>query len=229
MFRFADLETNLESATHSLKNGVKYSNGNRAIRHLGVPTVSVPMGIMPNRQIPVNLTFAGKAYEDDKLMQFAYAYEKHSQRRTQPPLTPGLSSDNILCPFNPVRYRDLLKTGRSLDFTQNIRINSSSGGATVEIDIKFKQDHRPWKDRDVEVWMNGSKKLTTTIYGHSAGVTLDHPDVVLEVKHEWNKHEVLGWDLKPMKDKLLMILVVARAEYAPTYAQLWIHQEPASE
>jgi len=41
----ADLEENLESAEHALRNGVKYSNGNRALRHLGVPTVSVRMGL----------------------------------------------------------------------------------------------------------------------------------------------------------------------------------------
>ena len=34
----ADLDTNDESARLALQNGVKYSNGNRAIRHMGVPT-----------------------------------------------------------------------------------------------------------------------------------------------------------------------------------------------
>jgi Asp-tRNA(Asn)/Glu-tRNA(Gln) amidotransferase A subunit family amidase len=37
----ADLEYSDESAKQALQNGVKYSNGNRAIRHMGVPTVSV--------------------------------------------------------------------------------------------------------------------------------------------------------------------------------------------
>lgn len=43
---WADADVNDASAQHAWTNGVKYSNGNRAIRHLRVPTVSVPMGIM---------------------------------------------------------------------------------------------------------------------------------------------------------------------------------------
>lgn len=79
---FADLETNLDSTTHSLKNGVKYSNGNRAIRHFGIPTVSIPMGIMEERRMPVNLTFAGKAYDDEKLLSYAYAYEQVTRKKS---------------------------------------------------------------------------------------------------------------------------------------------------
>ena len=44
------MEFEYESTKHSLTNGVKYSNGNRAIRHLGVPTVSVPMGMMEKKK-----------------------------------------------------------------------------------------------------------------------------------------------------------------------------------
>ncbi|KAF2750800.1 amidase signature enzyme [Sporormia fimetaria CBS 119925] len=93
---YADLEFDVDHAEHSLKNGVKYSNGNRAIRHLGVPTVSVPMGVMAGRKMPVNLTFAGKAYEDEKLLRYAYAYEQKSKRRVSPPLTPPLPTDVVV-------------------------------------------------------------------------------------------------------------------------------------
>lgn len=48
----ADLDTNDESARHALRNGVKYSTGNRAIRHMGVPTCSVSMGIMEHSKMP---------------------------------------------------------------------------------------------------------------------------------------------------------------------------------
>ncbi|KAJ5247104.1 Amidase [Penicillium chermesinum] len=77
-------------------NGVKYSNGNRPIRHLGVPTISIPMGIMEDTQMPVNLTFAGKAYEDTALLQYGYAFEMATKRRVQPPRVPALDSDQIL-------------------------------------------------------------------------------------------------------------------------------------
>ena len=88
----ADVDANIESARHALLNGVKYSNGNRAVRHLGVPTVSVCMGEMEKEggDMPINLTFAGKAYEDEKLLKWASAYENQSRNRVPPPLTPVL-------------------------------------------------------------------------------------------------------------------------------------------
>lgn len=51
----ADVDINNESAKHALQNGVKYSNGNRAFRHMGVPTVSVCMGLMAKSKMPVGL------------------------------------------------------------------------------------------------------------------------------------------------------------------------------
>ncbi|THX32549.1 hypothetical protein D6D10_08080 [Aureobasidium pullulans] len=51
----ADLEQDPTSAEHALLNGVRYSNGNRALRHLGVPTVSVPMGILEGKNMPISL------------------------------------------------------------------------------------------------------------------------------------------------------------------------------
>ena len=91
----ADADVNDASSRHAWMNGVKYSNGNRAIRHLGVPTVSVPMGIMEDTGMPVNLTFAGKAYDDCNLLSFAYAYEQATHKRMPPKLTPTLPSNVI--------------------------------------------------------------------------------------------------------------------------------------
>ncbi|KAK6440134.1 hypothetical protein LTR95_003653 [Oleoguttula sp. CCFEE 5521] len=91
----ADLDTNDESARHALQNGVKYSNGNRALRHMGVPTVSVTMGLMEHKKMPANFTFAGKHGQDSQLLQFAYAYEQATQHRVAPPLTPALATDVI--------------------------------------------------------------------------------------------------------------------------------------
>lgn len=91
----ADVDTNDESAKHALQNGVRYSNGNRAIRHMGVPTVSVTMGMMEQSRMPVNLTFAGKHGQDSELLKYAYAFEKHTKRRFEPPVTPPLASDYL--------------------------------------------------------------------------------------------------------------------------------------
>jgi amidase len=91
----ADADVNEVSAAEAWRNGVLYSNGNCAIRQLGIPTVSVPMGVMSDIQMPVNLTFAGKAYEDSDLFRYAYAFEKASRLRMAPTRTPALDSDSF--------------------------------------------------------------------------------------------------------------------------------------
>lgn len=86
----ADADVSHESAKHAWLNGVGYSNCNRAFRHLGVPSVTVPMGILEGKDVPMGLTFCGRAYSDAKLLAFAKAFESATKRRTPPPLTPAL-------------------------------------------------------------------------------------------------------------------------------------------
>lgn len=93
----ADADVNEASAVDAWRNGVLYSNGNCAIRQLGIPTISVPMGVMKDTRMPVNLTFAGKAYKDNDLLRYAYAFEKSSPLRQSPSRTPSLVTDAIPC------------------------------------------------------------------------------------------------------------------------------------
>jgi len=88
----ADADINPESADIAWSNGVWVANGNLAIRHLGVPTVTVPMGIMEDIGMPVGLTFAGRAYDDSRLLQLASAFESIGSKRRVPPRTPPLSA-----------------------------------------------------------------------------------------------------------------------------------------
>jgi amidase len=91
----ADADTNEGSAVEAWRNGVLYSNGNCAIRQLGIPTVSVPMGVMADTKMPVNLTFAGKAYDDSALFKYAFAFEQATRLRQAPGRTPALPTDTI--------------------------------------------------------------------------------------------------------------------------------------
>ncbi|MGO7983598.1 amidase, partial [Rhizobium johnstonii] len=54
----ADADTNPESAALAWRNGTWVANGNTVIRHLGIPTVTVPMGVMADIGMPVGLTIA---------------------------------------------------------------------------------------------------------------------------------------------------------------------------
>jgi Asp-tRNA(Asn)/Glu-tRNA(Gln) amidotransferase A subunit family amidase len=91
-----DAETNDASAVKAWRNGVFFSNGNYVIRQFGVPTVGVTMGFMKEKKMPMALTFSGRAYDDNSLLSYAYAFESaHSESRLAPPLTPELESDII--------------------------------------------------------------------------------------------------------------------------------------
>lgn len=86
----ADMDVDEASADLGWRNGVWVANGNLAIRHLGIPTVTVPMGTMDDTGMPVGLTFAGRAYDDTDLLGWATAFEALRPRRTAPPRTPEL-------------------------------------------------------------------------------------------------------------------------------------------
>ncbi len=86
----ADADTNPASADLAWRNGVWVANGNLAIRHLGIPTVTVPMGILTDIGMPIGLTFAGRAYDDEALLRLAAAFEATDARRVPPSRTPSL-------------------------------------------------------------------------------------------------------------------------------------------
>lgn len=86
----ADMDVNPASADLGWRNGVWVANGNLVPRHLGIPTVTVPMGTMADTGMPVGLTFAGRAYDDAALLALATAFEATGARRSEPPRTPRL-------------------------------------------------------------------------------------------------------------------------------------------
>jgi amidase len=89
----ADADINPASAAIAWRNGTWVANGNLVIRHLGIPTATVPMGILADLGMPIGLTFAAKPYEDTKLLRYAYAFEQSARWRQAPPRTPPLPGD----------------------------------------------------------------------------------------------------------------------------------------
>ncbi|WP_341941314.1 amidase [Microbacterium sp. LWH10-1.2] len=89
----ADMDVNAASADLGWRNGTWIANGNLMVRHLGVPTVTVPMGLMDDIGMPIGLTFAGRSYDDNRLLALATAFEATGapgSGRTPPPRTPRL-------------------------------------------------------------------------------------------------------------------------------------------
>ncbi len=83
-----DAERDPAAADHAWSNGVFFSNGNYALRHLGIPSVTVPMGIMADIGMPVGLTFAGRGYDDPALLGYATAFDTQGPALRQAPPLP---------------------------------------------------------------------------------------------------------------------------------------------
>ena len=91
----ADADVNPEAAEIAWRNGTWVANGNLVPRHLGIPCVQVPIGLMNDIGMPVGLTFAGRAYDDSRLLSLAWAFEHAANAagsalgatRSAPPLT----------------------------------------------------------------------------------------------------------------------------------------------
>jgi amidase len=86
----ADSDVNEASADLTWRNGVWVATGNLAIRHLGIPTVNVPLGTADDIGMPFGLTIAGAAYSDAKLLELGSLFEAINPVRTVPPRTPEL-------------------------------------------------------------------------------------------------------------------------------------------
>ncbi|AZU01903.1 MAG: amidase [Brevibacterium linens] len=86
----ADMDVDEASADLGWRNGTWVANGNLVPRHLGIPSVTVPMGTMADTGIPVGLTIAGRGWDDSALIEIAAAFEATGERRQVPPRTPRL-------------------------------------------------------------------------------------------------------------------------------------------
>ena len=134
-----DAERNSRSYEHSWRKGVGVSNGGLAIRHYGIPTVTVPMGSMKSTNMPVGLTFAGRAYSDWKLISYAGAFEDQSPARRVPDSTPALSPTSLV-----------EKLGAPNSNAPRIALNASlsESGDSVSIQVSSDAD-------EVEVFVRG--------------------------------------------------------------------------
>jgi amidase len=91
----SDADVDPASADIAWRNGVWVSNGNLVPRHLGIPTVTIPMGTMDDTGMPVGLTVAGAAYSDTTLLRLARSVEGVRARRVAPARTPALPDEQV--------------------------------------------------------------------------------------------------------------------------------------
>ncbi|WP_291279990.1 amidase [Galactobacter sp.] len=84
----ADADQNLASHEIAWRNGTWVANGNLLWRHLGIPTVTLPMGLEPEARMPFGATLAGAGWNDVELLRLALAVEASTdhERRVAPAL-----------------------------------------------------------------------------------------------------------------------------------------------
>ncbi|KAF4537685.1 Amidase [Lasiodiplodia theobromae] len=164
----AEAEEDAEAMRDALREGVKYSNGGRALKHLGVPAVTVPMGVLADKQMPVGITFAGRAYGDNELLRCAYAYERATGRRGtgSPPLAPGLETDVVVLggagvvgsekPRVVVEWSDVTKRSDEGGEIRNVSLGGTvrCEGSSVAIE-------------SMKAFVNGEESAAVTLKGES--------------------------------------------------------------
>ncbi|PLL10621.1 amidase [Tabrizicola sp. TH137] len=133
----ADADVNPESFEKAWANGVWVANGNLAIRHLGIPTVTVPMGIMADTGMPAGLTFAGRGWDDTALLQLACAFEATGDYRRAPPRTPELTGLPVARPVPSGASRPTLTISRTVldDGRERLVLRWHSDAALIHLSV----------------------------------------------------------------------------------------------
>jgi hypothetical protein len=161
------------------------------------------MGVMEGKGMPVNVTFAGKGYDDTEVLGYAWAFEQATMKRMKPPLE-ALDTDIIASKTRG-------DTGE-LQLKASVDVVLGASGDTHNLTIHGECPGHA--DASVEVFVDGESVKT-----------LRSGDGKFEASLEYlpQRPECLGWDLKPLPPRKAMVLVVAKAEGVSTAAKLlWV-------
>jgi amidase len=157
----ADADVNPASADIAWRNGVWVSNGNLVPRHLGIPTVTIPLGTMDDTGMPVGLTVAGAAYSDTKLLQLARSIEALRARRLAPLRTPRLADEQVF--EHPRRASDC---ELSVDVA-DVHVRDDDGAT----DLTFRVKVTTGAAHQIEAFVNGVR-TPLDVTRHSATGTV---------------------------------------------------------
>jgi amidase len=90
----------------------------------GYPTVIVPAGYqLLNNLNPLGLSFLAKAYQEDKLLGYAYAYEQAAKVRVDPLSTPALAGETLQSVPGPL---PILGVGTAMVWSRRLRRRMSA-------------------------------------------------------------------------------------------------------
>lgn len=171
----ADADVNPASAEIAWRNGVWVSNGNLVPRHLGIPTVTIPMGAMADTGMPVGLTIAGAAYSDTMLLRIARSLESIRARRVVPARTPRLADEEIF--ERPDRAGD----GELAVTVSEVSVGDRDGCTAVDFRVAITGGALS----QIEAFVDGVR-VPLTVAGQSATGTAPLPPGSHDTPHsEW--------------------------------------------
>ncbi|KAM0432229.1 hypothetical protein ACHAPT_004767 [Fusarium lateritium] len=199
----ADSDENYESMIDALRDGVKYANGGRSLKHLGVPCITLPMGTLKEEKMPVGLSFCGRAYQDSGLLRYAYAYEALSKRRESPPLAPALPSDEITLTCTP---RSLSSAKPSLSVVSTESVKDDGPGHEVRVVTVTGTCQLPDSNKaavSLQVFANGEESTHVSWEGNSWAWTARLTRPKFEEKYP---------TLAPVPKDQFMVVLVAKAD-----------------
>ncbi|KAG5791868.1 hypothetical protein H9Q69_009088 [Fusarium xylarioides] len=162
----ADSDENYDSMMSALRDGVKYANGGRSLKHLGVPCITVPMGNLVEEKMPVGLSFCGRPYDDSNLLSYAFAYERGTKRREIPPLSPSLPSDKITTTVSSPASSTIATP--TLDIASITSVNEDSNDSDVRVVKVMGTCHMPRSTESsirLDIFANGEPTSTVSWTG----------------------------------------------------------------
>ncbi|MCU0538090.1 MAG: amidase family protein [Hydrococcus sp. Prado102] len=109
-----------------ISEGQRIGSNNRLSAFSGFPAVTLPAGFTADG-LPVGMEFLGRAFDEEQLLQFAFAYEQATRVRRPPSTTPALPGENITVP-EPGAISGLLFLGMGsicLKLTQKRKVINS--------------------------------------------------------------------------------------------------------
>ncbi|WP_151737505.1 amidase [Paenibacillus tengchongensis] len=148
----ADADKDETAYDEAWENGNFFSNTNHLMRHLGIPSMSVCMGIMEDSGMPVNLTMMGAAYSDNELIRCAYAYEQATRNRRAPLRTPALQGEVVY--YSQGRGFPIIN--RVFGVKEGTNMTTRIQGNTLKVEGELPE---PGSHAEIKLYVNGVKAV----------------------------------------------------------------------
>lgn len=125
-------ESSLSAAVLAWTDGSVFSNGNHVFRRVGIPSVTVPMGVLEDIGMPVGLTLVGRGWDDSRLLNIASHLEKILPERATPSFTP--------CRAEALSFHESLKKTAISHRPALVSISASNASSSSRVIVRVQNN-----------------------------------------------------------------------------------------